>query len=64
MSSFGFPPLSSNALASVGLFLQIPMSFSFSVVSDRLWVLYFALDLTKLTACDAATDEERRSSQA
>ncbi|KAG4442148.1 hypothetical protein IFR05_002361 [Cadophora sp. M221] len=32
---FGFAPLTSNALASVGLFLQIPVSFSFSWVSDR-----------------------------
>ncbi|KAJ0125206.1 lternative sulfate transporter [Diaporthe amygdali] len=35
VSSFGFPALTSNALASVGLFLQIPVSFSFSVISDR-----------------------------
>lgn len=34
--SFGFAALSSNALASVGLFLQIPVSFAFSYVSDRL----------------------------
>ncbi|KAH0842970.1 alternative sulfate transporter [Fonsecaea pedrosoi] len=33
--SFGFAALSSNALASVGLFLQIPVSFSFSYVSDH-----------------------------
>ncbi|KAL2072979.1 hypothetical protein VTL71DRAFT_10303 [Oculimacula yallundae] len=32
---FGFAALSSNALAAVGLFLQIPVSFSFSWVSDR-----------------------------
>ncbi|KAM0712282.1 hypothetical protein Q7P37_011376 [Cladosporium fusiforme] len=35
VSSFGFPPLTSNALASVGLFLQIPVSFGFSYVSDH-----------------------------
>ena len=34
--SFGFEGLTSNALASVGLFLQIPVSFSFSYVSDHL----------------------------
>ncbi|KAI7784942.1 alternative sulfate transporter [Diaporthe eres] len=33
--SFGFEGLTSNALASVGLFLQIPVSFSFSYVSDH-----------------------------
>ncbi|KAF6821161.1 alternative sulfate transporter [Colletotrichum musicola] len=33
--SFGFPSLTSNALAAVGLFLQVPMSFGFSYVSDR-----------------------------
>ena len=32
---FGFAPLSSNALASVGLFLQVPVSFGFSYVSDH-----------------------------
>lgn len=36
VTSFGFPALTSNALASVGLFLQIPTSFSFSYVSDYL----------------------------
>lgn len=36
VSSFGFPALSANALASVGLFLQIPVSFGFSYVSDHL----------------------------
>lgn len=34
--SFGFETLQSNALASVGLFLQIPVSFAFSYVSDKL----------------------------
>ncbi|EQB44689.1 alternative sulfate transporter [Colletotrichum gloeosporioides Cg-14] len=33
--SFGFPSLTSNALAAVGLFLQVPVSFGFSYVSDR-----------------------------
>ncbi|KZL81031.1 alternative sulfate transporter [Colletotrichum incanum] len=33
--SFGFPSLTSNALAAVGLFLQVPVSFAFSWVSDR-----------------------------
>ncbi|KAH6886321.1 major facilitator superfamily domain-containing protein [Thelonectria olida] len=33
--SFGFGQLTSNAMASVGLFLQIPVSFSFSYVSDH-----------------------------
>ena len=32
---FGFQALQSNALASVGLFLQIPVSFGFSWVSDH-----------------------------
>ncbi|KAK0624536.1 major facilitator superfamily domain-containing protein [Bombardia bombarda] len=36
ITSFGFPSLTSNALASVGLFLQIPVSFCFSYVSDSL----------------------------
>jgi hypothetical protein len=36
VNSFGFAPLASNALASVGLFLQIPVSFCFSYVSDRM----------------------------
>ncbi|KAL4729701.1 hypothetical protein ACLX1H_004124 [Fusarium chlamydosporum] len=35
VKSFGFEGLTSNALASVGLFLQIPVSWSFSYVSDR-----------------------------
>lgn len=35
VSSFGFADLTSNALASVGLFIQIPVSFAFSWVSDR-----------------------------
>ncbi|KKY18205.1 putative alternative sulfate transporter [Phaeomoniella chlamydospora] len=35
VNSFGFPALTSNAMASVGLFLQIPVSFSFSYVSDH-----------------------------
>lgn len=33
--SFGFPGLTSNALASVGLFIQVPVSFVFSWISDR-----------------------------
>lgn len=33
--SLGFAAFSSNALASVGLFLQIPVAFGFSYVSDR-----------------------------
>ena len=33
---FGFPALTSNALASVGLVIQVPVSFGFSYVSDRL----------------------------
>jgi len=36
VNSFGFAALSANALASVGLFLQIPVSFAFSYVSDHL----------------------------
>ncbi|KAL3589831.1 hypothetical protein FPOAC2_12012 [Fusarium poae] len=35
VKSFGFVGLTSNALASVGLFLQIPVSWCFSYVSDR-----------------------------
>ncbi|KAL2836645.1 major facilitator superfamily domain-containing protein [Aspergillus pseudodeflectus] len=35
VTSFGFGPLSSNALAAVGLFLQVPVSFTFSWFSDR-----------------------------
>jgi len=34
IKSFGFPGLASNALASVGLFIQIPVAFGFSWVSD------------------------------
>ncbi|OJJ52075.1 hypothetical protein ASPSYDRAFT_165157 [Aspergillus sydowii CBS 593.65] len=33
--SFGFGSLVSNALAAVGLFLQVPVSFAFSWVSDH-----------------------------
>jgi len=33
--NLGFTALSSNALASVGLFLQIPVAFGFAFVSDR-----------------------------
>ncbi len=36
VNGFGFAALTSNALASVGLFLQIPVSFSFSYISDHL----------------------------
>ncbi|KAF4550548.1 MFS-type transporter-like protein 42 [Elsinoe fawcettii] len=35
VGSFGFPALSANALAAVGLFIQIPVSWTFSYVSDR-----------------------------
>ncbi|KAK3299732.1 major facilitator superfamily domain-containing protein [Chaetomium fimeti] len=35
VNSFGFGALTSNAMASVGLFLQIPVSFTFSYVSDH-----------------------------
>ncbi|KAM3509552.1 hypothetical protein MY10362_000546 [Beauveria mimosiformis] len=35
VTSFGFSGLSSNALASVGLFLQVPVSFTFSWFSDK-----------------------------
>ncbi|KAJ6784329.1 hypothetical protein PWT90_07249 [Aphanocladium album] len=35
VSSFGFTGLSSNALAAVGLFLQVPVSFTFSWFSDK-----------------------------
>jgi hypothetical protein len=35
VTSFGFGALNSNALASVGLFLQIPTSYAFSYVSDH-----------------------------
>ncbi|KAK6541859.1 hypothetical protein TWF694_007637 [Orbilia ellipsospora] len=33
--SFGYQALISNALASIGLYLQIPTSFTFSWISDR-----------------------------
>jgi MFS family permease len=33
---FGFGKLRSNALAAVGLFLQVPVSFTFSYISDHL----------------------------
>lgn len=36
VNGFGFAALTSNALASVGLFLQTPVSFAFSYVSDHL----------------------------
>jgi hypothetical protein len=36
VSGFGFPPLTSNAMASVGLWLQVPVSFTFSYISDHL----------------------------
>lgn len=35
VKEMGFQGLTSNALASVGLFLQIPVSFLFSYISDR-----------------------------
>ncbi|KAM3531314.1 hypothetical protein NHJ13051_000882 [Beauveria bassiana] len=35
VTSFGFSGLSSNALAAVGLFLQVPVSFTFSWFSDK-----------------------------
>ncbi|GAB1311783.1 Alternative sulfate transporter [Madurella fahalii] len=35
VTSFGFPALSSNAMASVGLYIQIPVAFAFSYVSDH-----------------------------
>ncbi|KAG8623532.1 hypothetical protein KVT40_008508 [Elsinoe batatas] len=35
VGSFGFGALSANALAAVGLFIQIPVSWAFSYVSDR-----------------------------
>ena len=35
VNGFGFAALTSNALASVGLFLQVPVSFAFSYVSDH-----------------------------
>lgn len=38
VTSFGFGRLVSNALAAVGLFLQVPVSFAFSWISDRLLV--------------------------
>jgi len=34
VNSFGFKPLESNALASVGFYLQIPVSYAFSYFSD------------------------------
>jgi len=36
VTSFGFPALESNAMASVGLYIQIPVAFAFSYISDRL----------------------------
>jgi hypothetical protein len=36
VNSFGFAALTANALASVGLYIQIPVSFAFSYVSDHL----------------------------
>ena len=36
VTSFGFGALNSNAFASIGLFLQIPVSFGFSYISDHL----------------------------
>jgi predicted MFS family arabinose efflux permease len=35
VGNFGYPRLQSNAMASVGLFLQVPTSFAFSYVSDH-----------------------------
>lgn len=35
VNSFGFEALTSNALSSVGLFIQMPMSWAFSWVSDH-----------------------------
>ena len=36
VTSFNFGKIRSNAMASVGLFLQLPISFTFSWVSDHL----------------------------
>lgn len=36
VSSFGYQALSANAMAAIGLYLQIPTSFAFSWVSDHL----------------------------
>jgi MFS family permease len=36
VNSFGFPALKSNAMASVGFFLQIPFAYAFAYVSDHL----------------------------
>lgn len=35
VNGFGFPALTSNAMASVGLWLQVPVSFTFSYISDH-----------------------------
>jgi hypothetical protein len=35
ITSFGFGRLVSNAMAAVGLFLQVPVSFAFSWFSDH-----------------------------
>ncbi|EAQ93881.1 conserved hypothetical protein [Chaetomium globosum CBS 148.51] len=49
VSSFGFGALRSNAMASVGLFLQIPVSFAFSYVSDRLYASLFFIASSLVT---------------
>jgi hypothetical protein len=36
IGSFGYERLKSNALTSVGLWIQIPVAVAFSYVSDRL----------------------------
>ncbi|KAK2594057.1 hypothetical protein QQS21_008242 [Conoideocrella luteorostrata] len=50
VSSFGFGNLVSNAMAAVGLFLQVPVSFAFSWFSDRLLrgVRYFGVVWTQM----------------
>lgn len=35
IKGFGYPSLQSNAMAAVGLFIQVPVSFVFSYVSDK-----------------------------
>jgi hypothetical protein len=44
--NFGFGPLVSNALASIGLFIQIPVSWCFSYISDHLYVLKIPFGLS------------------
>lgn len=58
VNGFGFAPLASNALAAVGLFIQIPVSFGFSWVSDHLYAIYPLLEAVGRTLSFALLQQQ------